>query len=183
MKTLRITLFGAAIALAASFSSCGGAQGPIGETGPQGPSGVTGYSAAFISNSTDWAPPAVPPASGANFLLAGYNVNILSQDAINTGVVMVYFEAGTGVWAPLPYTYPISTSSTVVQTLTFNYQVGLLTLQMQNSDNSPPSAPLAPTTNYNVVVIPTSVLKQHPGTNLKDYNAVSQLMASTKVSL
>ena len=173
MKTLRITLFAAAIAMATMFAGCGGAQGPQGDQGPQGPSGVTGTNAAFISNPSDWT--GVTTGSGFNYLLASYNVNIITQDAINTGVIMVYFEASTGVWAPLSYTYPISGS--VEQTLTFNYQVGQLTLQIQNSDNSMPSAPAA-AYNYNIVVIPTSLIKQHPGINLNDYNTVKQLMAS-----
>ena len=173
MKTLRITLFAAAIAMATMFAGCGGAQGPQGEQGPQGPSGVTGTNAVFPSNPADWQD--IVTGSGFNYALATYSVPILTQDAINTGVVMVYFQASTGVWAPLSYTYPIATN--VEQTLTFNYQVGQLTLQIQNSDNSVPAAP-ATTYDYNVVVIPTSVIKQHPGVNLKDYNTVKQLMAS-----
>jgi len=177
MKTLRITLFAAAIAVASLFTGCGGATGPAGPQGDQGPSGVTGQNAIFTSSPADWQPST--SGSGTNFLLASYTVNIITQDAINTGVVMVYYQASTGVWAPLPYTYPISTSSTVEQTLTFNYSIGQLTLQMQNSDNSVPAGPNA-SYNYNVVVIPTSLLKQHPGTDLKDYSAVKQLMASVK---
>jgi hypothetical protein len=173
MKTLRITLFAAAIAMTTMFAGCGGAQGPQGDQGPQGPSGVTGTNAAFISNTSDWA--GTTTGSGFNYMLASYTMPIITQDAINTGVVMVYFEATTGVWAPLAYTYPISGS--VEQTLTFNYAVGILTLQIQNSDNSMPLAP-ASAYNYNCVVIPTSLIKQHPGINLKDYNTVKQLMAS-----
>lgn len=179
MKTLRVTLFAAAIAATTLFAGCGGATGPQGATGPegpQGPSGVTGVNASFTSNNGDWT---ATSASGYNYLLAGYTVNILTQDAINTGVVAVYFEATTGVWSPLPYTYPIG--SGVEQTLTYNYAVNTLNLQMQNSDNSVPVAPSNPTI-YNVVVIPTSVMKRHPGLNIKDYNAVTQVLATEKAS-
>ncbi len=171
MKTLRITLFAALVA--AFFTGCVGPEGPAGTNGTNGydgAPGVTGTNAVFASNPSDWSPAV---ASGYNFLIAGYNVSIITQDAINTGVVMVYFESGSGTWSPLPYTYPLSASNE--QTLSFNYSLGLLTLQMQNSDNTVPVAPSS-ATNYNVVVIPTSVIKQHPGFNFKDYAMVKQLM-------
>jgi hypothetical protein len=169
MKTLRLTLAG--VALAAMFTGCvgpAGPEGPQGNDGAQGPAGVNGSYATSTSNPSDWT------VSGA-FLIAGYNVSIVDANADANGVIMVYFQTSSmsaTQWAPLPDTYPIS--GTVEQTFTFNYDVGIVTLQLQNSDGSTPSAPAA--FNFKVVVIPTSVLKQHPGLNTKDYEEVRQVM-------
>jgi hypothetical protein len=166
MKTLRVTLFAAALAV--FFTGCVGPDGAQGPQGPQGPQGVNGNYSTGVSSPSDWS------ASGT-FLIAGYTVPIIDQYADANGVIMVYFQTssmGSTQWAPLPDTYPIS--STVQQTFTFNYDINTVTLQMQNSDNSIPTVPAA--FNFKVVVIPTSVIKRHPGLNVKDYNMVSQLL-------
>ena len=188
MKTLRITLFTAVVALAAAvFTGCGGATGPAGPagtdgidgaTGPQGPSGVTGTAFSFTVNNADWV---ASSASGYNFDIASYqNGSIgtyLTSNNIATGVVAVYFQTVSGgSWVPLSDTYPIATG--VEQTMTYNYNVNSLTLQVQNSDNSVPVAP--PSFTINVVIIPTSLMKRHPGLNTKDYYEVMQVIKSAQ---
>ncbi|HXP51811.1 MAG TPA: hypothetical protein VN922_17780 [Bacteroidia bacterium] len=163
MKTLRITLFTAALAL--FFTGC---VGPEGQQGPPGPQGINGSYVVGTSSPADWQP-------SGSFLIASYTTSAISSNAVANGVIMVYFQTssmGSTQWAPLPDTYPLS--STVEQTFTFNYDVNTITLQMQNSDGSIPNAPAA--FNFKVVVIPTAVLKQHPGLNVKDYSMVSQLL-------
>ena len=181
MKTLRITLFTAVVALAATlFTGCGGADGPAGATGPTGPYGQPGDYFTFTSNTADWSPSV--GSDGFNYEIAGYqNGNIgtdLTASSIATGVVAVYFQTSSpnGPWVPLPATYPIGVG--VEQTLTFNYNVNSLVLQIQNSDNSAPASPNP--FNVNVVVIPTAVIKQHPGLNTKDYYEVMQVLKSVK---
>ena len=78
---------------------------------------------------------------------------------------------GSTQWAPLPDTYPVGSTE---QSFTFNYDIGVVTLQIQNADGTIPTAP--PTFNFKVVVIPTAILKQHPGFNVKDYSMVKQLL-------
>ncbi len=174
MKTLRITLFAALVA--AFFTGCVGPEGPTGPQGPAGYDGLNGTNGApgvngsyqtGISNPADWS------VSGS-FLIAGYNVAVVTANADANGVVMVYFQTsgmGATQWAPLPDTYPVGAAE---QTFTFNYDVGVVTLQLQNSDGTTPAAP--PTFNFKVVVIPTAILKQHPGFNVKDYSMVKQLL-------
>jgi hypothetical protein len=168
MKTLRITLFAALVA--AFFTGCVGPEGPQGPAGYNGANGAPGVNGSYstgVSNPTDWS-------ASSGFLIAGYNVSIIDSYADANGVVMVYFQTsgmGATQWAPLPDTYPVGAAE---QTFTFNYDVGLVTLQLQNSDGSTPTAP--PAFNFKVVVIPTAILKQHPGFNVKDYSMVKQLL-------
>jgi len=58
--------------------------------------------------------------------------------------------------------------------MTYNYDIGTLVLQMQNANGAVPVAPAA--FNFKVVVIPTAVIKQHPGLNTKDYHEVMQVL-------
>jgi hypothetical protein len=171
MKTLRITL--AAAVIAALFTGCGGAAGPEGPAGPtgaqgyQGVSGVTGTYAVGASNPADWQ------VSGS-FIYASYSVSIITANADANGVIAVYFQTAAQTatdWAPLPDTYPSGGTET---TLTYNYDIGTLVLQMQNANGVIPATPAA--FNFKVVVIPTAVIKQHPGLNTKDYREVMQML-------
>jgi len=173
MKTLRITLLTTVAALFATlFTGCGGAAGPAGAagpTGPQGPYGLAGSAYAGTSNPGDWT-------ASSSFMIATYPIPAIDANAVANAVVVVYFESTAGNWAPLAYTYPLGGG--VEQTLSFNYIVGYVTLQLQNSDGSLPAAPVA--FNFKVVVIPTAVIKQHPGLNTKDYYEVMQVMKSSQ---
>jgi hypothetical protein len=142
-------------------------MGPAGYNGANGAPGVNGSYQTGVSVPGNWT------VSGS-FIIAGYNATIIDAAADANGVVMVYFQTssmGSTQWAPLPDTYPVGSAE---QTFTFNYDIGVVTLQIQNSDGTIPTAP--PTFNFKVVVIPTAILKQHPGFNVKDYNMVKQLM-------
>jgi hypothetical protein len=167
MKTLKISLF--VVSIAVIFAGCVGPEGP---QGPQGPSGVTGTYGTDISNPADWQASISAPDT---FLVAGYNVTFIDQYADANGVIMVYYQTSSmssTQWSPLPDTYPIS--PTVQQTFTFTYDIGNVTLQLENSNGSKPATP--PAFNFKVVVIPTAVIKQHPGLNIKDYQMVSQVL-------
>ncbi|MGP8216742.1 MAG: hypothetical protein ACLQQ4_14350 [Bacteroidia bacterium] len=187
MKTLRITLFTAIVA--AFFAGCAGPEGPEGPQGLQGQQGPAGTSAVTGANESstcvpgDWSADTV---SSTVYLVAGFNVPIITYSVVDSGagVVMVYFQSSSGSWAPLPFSGPVRSTSSVVQTTTFSYDyntvsnVGQLLLQIQNSNNTLPAAPA--TFNFNVVVIPTSVIKKHPGFNFNDYNMVKQLLSTAK---
>ena len=185
MKTLRITLLMAVAALFATlFTGCGGPAGPAGATGPTGPVGPYGQPGSYFSftvNTSDWG---ASSAGGYNFNIAAYQNGSIGTDltasSIASSVVAVYFQTQTnGPWVPLSDTYPIAIG--VEQTMTYNYNVNSLILQIQNSDNSVPAAPAA--FNINVVVIPTAVIKQHPGLNTGDYYAVMQVLKSAKAGI
>jgi len=183
MKTLRITLLMAAVALSTTlFSGCGGATGPAGATGPTGPYGQPGDYFSFTVNQTDWSQSTT--GTGYNFQIAAYSggsvANDLTASSIASGVVAVYFQTvASGPWVPLSDTYPIAVG--VEQTMTYNYNVNSLILQIQNSDNSIPAAPTA--FNINVVIIPTAIIKQHPGLNTGDYTEVMQVLKSAKAGI
>ncbi len=165
MKTLRISL--AAALFAALFTGCGGAQGPAGPQGDQGPSGVTGNYTVGTTNINNWL-------TSGSFIYESFNVSIIDNYVDANGIVAVYFQTAAQTatdWAPLPDTYPSGSTET---TLTYNYDIGTLTLQMQNADGSTPAAPA--NFNFKVVVIPTAVIKQHPGLNTKDYHEVMQVL-------
>jgi len=183
MKTLRLLLGMALIAVTFSLEQCAkgdpGAPGATGATGPQGPSGVTGTSASFTSNVADWG---LTAAGGYNFGLAAYTASLIDANAVANGVVAVYIQAGSS-WVPLPFSYPYSSSVNATQTMTYTYNsnaTGNLVLQTQNSDNTTTNLiPLA-AFNVKVVVIPTAIMKQHPGLNTRDYASVMQVLNNNK---
>jgi hypothetical protein len=180
MKTLRFLLGVAMVAITFSLEQCAkgdpGAPGSQGPTGLTGPTGVNGSSQTFTSNIADWS---TTTASGYNYGIAAYTDSSINADVVANGVVALYIQTGSS-WVPLPYSYPYSASINATQTLTYNYSAYTsgpnLGLQTQNSDNT--TTNLIPLTAFNVKVvnIPTAIMKQHPGLNLRDYASVMQAL-------
>jgi hypothetical protein len=180
MKTLRFLLGMAMVAITFSLEQC--AKGDPGAPGSQGPTGLTGAPGVngsvllFTSNVADWMP---TPVSGYNFDIAAYTDTAINANAAANGVVAVYIQSGSS-WVPLPYTYPYQVGGPATQTMTYNYSAYTsgpnLALQTQNSDNTTTNLQPLAAFNVKVVVIPTAIMKQHPGLNPRDYASVMQAL-------
>ena len=167
MKVLRTALL--TIITASVFTACEQIPGPQGPVGLQGNPGVTGTSAFYNVPYYSWVPDSTIMLKSRNDTAL-----IVTQNAINNGVIQVYIETDSNTFMPLPYTYPIN--DTVTQTLTYSYTLDNITLEMQNSKGLPKLPVFGQNYTYKAVVIPTALLKQHPGFNIKDYNMVKQLL-------
>jgi hypothetical protein len=163
MKTLRVFSFVAAFAFL--FSGCSGPAGPEGPAGPAGNDGANGLNGVANINIaqvdvTSWTPV-------ASYFAATITDGAISDPANMT--VQVFFSQSsiTGPWQALPgnnlwnngdqLTYGWTTN-----TVTIFYDWNTLT-----------NVPL--NVYFNIAVIPPAVMKQHPGFNWKDGNAVLQL--------
>jgi len=109
MKTFRILLF---LLLFSFIVACEkdeviGPQGPQGATGVTGPTGATGSNGAtgnanvsekiiIVSN---WA-------YQLNYWYANVVDSAITQNIVDKGAVIVYYEISPGEWSMLPYSYP-----------------------------------------------------------------------------
>lgn len=132
-----------------------GPQGPAGPTGPQGPAGADGanvQSYLLVNKSVT---------------LTGFttfNVPAITQDIVDSGVILVYFRttgSTTGYFA-LPY-------SEVGRTITLSdFGVGYVNVKANFSQGG---------LDFKVVIIPgtglTTLQVTHPGINLRNYNEVA----------
>lgn len=166
MKTLKLSLFAAIIAVA--LSGCAGKDGAPGATGPQGATGNANVlSSTFTVIPSNWV------ASGAN-LVAAFTASIIDVNVYNYGAVEAYYlDAATNEWVALPWTYTIAAN--VTQTMGYSYDgTSGFYLQMSNSDGTLPAAPAS--FSVKIVAIPPAIMKSHPNTNWKSYPEVKQVL-------
>jgi hypothetical protein len=156
MKTVKLSL---GVLLLSFFASCTGPAGPDGAPGQNGLNGV-----ANITNGTITVPAASWNSSSANYWNYGVADNAIVD--MNVDAVMVYVLAN-GNYFGLP-SASLLTSGDV---MSFGYQNNLVSLIYNN-----PSAPTADL-QFKVVVIPPAIMKNNPGLNLKDYNAVQRALS------
>jgi len=162
----------AAIAVATMFSSCSGPAGADGPTGPQGPAGNPNIAVGLGSI----------PFSGWVNSTSSTNVwyYIFADNAItdfNTNTIVVYVQ-GTGGSASDYFGLPVTNFLVNNDALSYSYNNGTITFYYTNTAGTtvPPSQALT----VKVVVIPQSVIKQHPGLNTNDYHAVMAVMNEEK---
>ena len=160
-----------AICIAVGLSGCAGKDGAEGAPGAQGPAGTNGVSNMISYNytvlTTDWT------SLGGN----QWSVTSGSQTLPTTDLVTGFYSVDNASFFPLP-----QTSIWVVgDDLTFGYKTGsAVTFFYTGSSSAPPQ-----TVYLNVFDVPPGIMKQHPGTNWKNYSEVHSIMGvqntSTKV--
>ena len=122
------------------FTSCQkegpeGPQGPAGPAGPQGPQGEEGnanvMSFSFDLNSTDWVDNGTSGDPGF-FISQDLVVTELTEDILNTGLILVYFANFDDSWQQLP---AFIVNSTFTQKFDYTATLGLISLKVQATDN------------------------------------------------
>jgi hypothetical protein len=113
-----------------------GPQGPKGETGQQGPTGPEGKTSVLAQT-------IIVSTWEYNSDLSAYTAAItdsnISQDILDHGFVVVYWEMGTGVWVQLPWTLYITSSlSTTYSVL---YSLNTVLIMLRDSDLTKPNDP------------------------------------------
>ncbi|HXP49397.1 MAG TPA: hypothetical protein VN922_05560, partial [Bacteroidia bacterium] len=173
MKTTKL-LIAASIAVATMFSSCSGpagAAGPAGATGATGPAGNPNIAVGLGS---------IPSASwiqSSNVYY--YQFNDAAITDYNTNTVIVYVQGTTSATADY-FGLPVTNFLVNNDAMSYSYNNGIITFYYVNTatTTTPPSVAL----NVKVVVIPQSVIKQHPGLNTSDYHAVMAIVNEEKSS-
>jgi len=173
----------------AGTNGTNGAQGPKGDTGspgPGGPQGATGNTGATGptgpqgpagSNGTDGANGADGTMSVKSYLLinrsvtltgfTNFNIPAITQDIVDSGVVLAYFRTtgSTGAYYALPY-------SEADRTITLSdFGVGYVNIKANFSQTG---------LDFKIVVIPggsvTTLQIAHPNINFKNYSEVATVL-------
>ncbi|NOW94778.1 collagen-like protein [Mucilaginibacter sp. SG564] len=170
----------------AGTNGTNGAQGPKGDTGspgPGGPQGATGNTGATGpqgpagSNGTDGANGADGTMSVKSYLLinrsvtltgfTNFNIPAITQDIVDSGVVLAYFRTtgSTGAYYALPY-------SEAGRTITLSdFGVGYVNIKANFSQTG---------LDFKIVVIPggsvTTLQIAHPNINFKNYSEVATVL-------
>jgi hypothetical protein len=159
MKT-RIYL--AAVVSAAMFMLNGcvkdayiGPQGPQGSPGQDGNANVIGTNPVTVGWTLD-----------GSVYTSYLNVPDITQDIVNRGTVEVFIKYG-GEWWVLPDVIGINST-------TYGFGVGYVSLVNSNADGSVPAYPSAST--FRVVVISASYRIANPNTNWTNYEEVKTVL-------
>lgn len=170
-------------ALILSFSACtienspgpagppgppGPAGGPIGPQGPAGPQGATGNANVIgtepiVLNTWFYN-------SQQNWYASDINVPEITNEVLNTGLVMVYQRLVSGpnaIWIPLPDTYNNVTTN-------YDFYQGGLTVYSFNVNNTIPIAPTGMVVR--IVVVPASFRKANPDTNWHNFEEAKAIL-------
>ena len=132
------------LTIATTLFSCAkdgkdGAVGPAGVNGTNGNANVIGSNTVTL-NSGNWN------AAGL-YYYSDINWSVITQDIVNTGVVMVYEDWGSGQWQVLPYVFGDLGR-------TFSFNTGYVRIRFQNNDNTQTANPGSVT--FRVVAIPSN---------------------------
>jgi len=133
-----------ALTIFAIYSGCKkdeiiGPAGPSGATGPTGPTGNANVSRKTIAIS-DWT-------NTNNYWYADIVDTDITQDIVNNGVVLVYYEIASGQWASLPYQ---DTSTLLAYTYSYIYSQD--NLHVRRTDFLLPT-PNPSTQNFKIVIM------------------------------
>lgn len=150
------------------FSSCKkevvGPQGPTGQTGKSGVDGNANVKS-LTYNITAWQ------QSGNSFIIT-LNCPIVTQEIIDNGAVLVYFDY-VGKNYQLPLTLYFNNYQEIID---YNYSLGSVVIQVVDSDLTLPNNPGNHTAK--VVAMTANGLKKINDNhlNIKDYNAVAKAL-------
>jgi hypothetical protein len=134
--------------------------GPRGPQGPQGPAGnanVVGTNSVTVNWTYD---------SGMNAYTSQINAGDITQDIVNIGSVQVFIQYGTEWWV-LPDIIGVNST-------TFGYGVGYVSLINSNSDDSTPAYPTHST--FRVVIISANARIENPDVNWQNYREVKEAL-------
>ncbi len=169
MKTTKFLTAVMAIGIAATFFAC--TKGDTGATGPQGPAATNGINGANgVANIKDsiytiytynW----LTETNGFYVVLDNFHLTSSTTDGVE-----VFFSEEDVTWQGLPESYAIVPGDNL------QYQYDNLWIQLNYYYASKPTI----TIYCKVVVIPPSVMAQHPNTNWKNYSEVQAIIKSQK---
>jgi len=158
------------IVLIIAFSSCKKTAGPKGDTGPAGANGANGTNgtngAANITVSTytvassSWTINSWP----YNYAEAVLMIPAITSTVFTNGDVRLYIADATGTqWVGMPYDF---------FSAQYNYKVktGEVDIEYTLYNNSVPTNPGVQV--FKVVIFPPAFIKNNPGTDWNDYEAV-----------
>ncbi len=143
-----------------------GPQGPAGQNGTNGTDGQDGQDGNANVMSSDWFTPSSYALStgfrGTNLLDHDQSVAEITQDIIDTGVVLVYGNLDgyvTSIWplnqiALLPIVVTYGTSAAQIDTWTAMLSVGNIKIRFINNNNLYTS--LAASHKFRYIIIPSS---------------------------
>lgn len=137
-----------------------------GPQGPQGPAGPGASSTTFNVPGNAWQ------GDGDGYFVTVTNINILTQDIVNNGAVLLYWNID-GVWVPLPTSFVEGSWTTH---MFFSFSVSEIELVFQDDDGFTPN-PGAEfgTTTFRVVAIPASGLAENPDLDKTNYEEVIKI--------
>ncbi len=147
-----------------------GATGPTGPTGPTGTAGTNGTNGvANIHDTIYTITPGLWQSSGNDFVIVFNNPYITN---FNTDEVDAYSNgSSTANWIALPAFNIFATGDEE----SFGYNNGTFTFIYAGASSAP-----SKTYYVKVVVIPPSVMNQHPNTNWHDYRQVLAIIDAEK---
>ncbi len=165
-------LFTLTVGITLLLCSC---EGPAGPSGPMGPAGLNGNANVLP---TSWT--INPWSAGSSTYYADLTDNNLNANILTYGATEVFMSIdGGNSFEALPFT---------VGAYSMNYITSLNLVDVVWSDNNgfvPPNYP-DPNTYYSanceikIVDIASSVMKQHPGTNWKNWSQVNAIIQAQK---
>jgi hypothetical protein len=159
IKLSIMKLAGIALAIGITITSC--KKGDTGPQGPQGNNGVSGIvNTTLTAPASSWTWDNTTKTSDAQFYVAA-----LSQSIVNTGAVMAYEDAGSGIWIPLPSTFVAAANLTYHTS--FYFKLNTIQISRFVSDESNPGQ--YPST-FRLVVIPPAMVK--PNVNMNNFAEV-----------
>lgn len=158
------------------LSSCAkdGETGPTGATGAAGADGnanVKSYK--FTVTNSQWN---ILATTSWQYV---YNCSAITQDILDNGMVMVYWDANN-LTVAYPTNYvptPITPYQINSRQLTSSFQLNALgngTVTVGIYDNSGVAIPAQSDTKFKVVVVDGTARKANPGMNWSNYNEVKQ---------
>ena len=110
------------------FSACEGPEGPQGLTGPEGPQGSQGPAgqdgnANVQAFTVEFDERDAELSEDRTMALYGVETNVITQDIVDSGVVLGFVRPERGVWSAMPFSiaYDPSGNNSVDYTLEFNY--------------------------------------------------------------
>jgi hypothetical protein len=147
-----------------SFSACTIHEnpGPVGPPGPPGNANVISTEAIVLNTwfyNTQY-----------NWYASDINVPEITDNIVNSGLVMVYQRIATGpnpVWIPLPDTYANVTTN-------YDFYRGGLTVYSFHVNNTTPIAPTGMVVR--IVVIPDSFRKANPDANWHNFQETKEIL-------
>ena len=154
-----------------------GAPGPAGLAGAQGSTGADGNdgtsnmsSSIFIADTWYWS-------NSYEGAISIYSTSAISQEVVDSGMVMVYTNNifGSNINYPLPYSpFTVSDYSEVI---TFSYSLNQVVIVWRNSNYDDQVVP-GPGAGFEfrVVVITPSMLAANPGADWNNYGEVEKLL-------
>jgi len=163
----KIILFAAFTALLSGCAKDGdpGAQGPAGNANVKSFSFST-TPGSWITNGT------VGQSNHAKYV--EFSIPEITQDILDDGMVLVYWDLGTGI-NPLPTVLPLS-SSVFMNMFTYS-SLGKVEVDLQLSDLQTPNT-TGVNWSYKVVVASGFNRITHPEIDWKNYNSVSSLFGT-----